>query len=86
MQSEAKRSREWFSLQFAICRVIFRNCRESRSYFLPSFLIVSRPSKEFSRPKEQGAFLALQGKKQGAFFVLQGRSSFGIANAVSTRG
>jgi hypothetical protein len=31
MQSEAKRSRGRFSLQFAICREIFRNCRESRS-------------------------------------------------------
>jgi len=29
MQSEAKRSRGRFSLQFAICREIFRNCRES---------------------------------------------------------
>jgi hypothetical protein len=31
MQSEAKRSRGRFSLQFAICREIFRNCTESRS-------------------------------------------------------
>jgi hypothetical protein len=30
MQSEAKRSRGPFSLQFAICRVIFINCRESQ--------------------------------------------------------
>jgi hypothetical protein len=34
--------------------------------------MVSRSSKEFSRPKEQGAFLVLQGKEQGAFLVLQG--------------
>jgi hypothetical protein len=32
MQSEAKRSRGRISLQFAICREILRNCRESRSY------------------------------------------------------
>jgi hypothetical protein len=31
MQSEAKRSRGRLSLQFAICREIFGNCRESRS-------------------------------------------------------
>ena len=31
MESEAKRSRGQFSLQFAICREIFRNCRDSRS-------------------------------------------------------
>jgi hypothetical protein len=30
MQSEAKRSPRGSSLQFAICREIFRNCRESR--------------------------------------------------------
>jgi hypothetical protein len=35
-------------LQFAICREFFRNCRESRSYCLPSFLIVSRSWKDFS--------------------------------------
>jgi len=30
MQSAAKRSRRPLSLQFAICREIFRNCRESQ--------------------------------------------------------
>src|SRR5688572_23892601 len=54
MQSEAKRSPGQISLQFAICRVIFRNCRENRSYCLSSFLMVLRCWKEFSRPKEQG--------------------------------
>ena len=29
MQSELKRSRRWFSLQFAICRDVFINCSES---------------------------------------------------------
>jgi hypothetical protein len=54
MQSEAKRSLGRISLQLTICRVIFRNCREGRSYCLSSFLMVSRGWKEFSRPEEQG--------------------------------
>ena len=74
------------SLQFAICREIFRNCRESRSYFLPSFLIISRPSKEFSRPKEQGTFLALQGKEQGTFFVLQGGAALELRMRLARAG
>jgi hypothetical protein len=53
------------SLQFAICREIFRNCSESRSYWLSNFLIISRPSKEFSRLKEQGEFLGIAGKVLG---------------------
>jgi hypothetical protein len=79
MQSEAKRSRGRISLQFAICREIFRNCRESRSYCCQVFewfqYLRRRP-----RSKEQGGFFGNAGTEQGAFLVLQGRAAFGIVN------
>jgi hypothetical protein len=66
------------SLQFAICREIFRNCRESRSYWLSSFVIISRLCTEFSRLKEQGEFLGIAGKVlgiAGKILGLAGRKS-----------
>jgi hypothetical protein len=71
------------SLQFAICREIFRNCRESRSYWLSNVLIISRLWKEFSRLKEQGEFLGIAGKVlgiAGKILGIAGKSSVRIAN------
>lgn len=52
VQSDAKRSRGRISLQFAICREIFRNCRESdpiAAKFSNGFKILE------GRPPDQGA-------------------------------
>jgi hypothetical protein len=51
--------------------------------FLSNLLIIPRSCKEFSRPKEQGAFLVLQGELlgiAGKILRIAGKSSVGIAN------
>jgi hypothetical protein len=51
-----------FSLQFAVCREIFRNCRESRFKVVKSNND-SKGLKELSLFTEQGVFFAVAGKK-----------------------
>src|SRR6266540_313796 len=60
------------SLQFAICREIFRNCRESQSYWPSSFRMVSMSWNEFSRAQGAGRGF---GCLQGGFWEIAGKSS-----------
>jgi len=63
MQSEAKRSRGGISLQFRICREIFRICRESRA-------TAFRIPNDFNRLE-----VTSDRSEQGAFFRIAGKSS-----------
>src|SRR6266481_5502755 len=87
MQSDAKRSRGPDLPAICDLQGDFQKLQGEPILLLPTFLMVSKSWKEFSRHKEQGAFLVLQGKEQGGFLVLQGRAALELCHAeVGARG